>query len=632
MGWLQVAQETYHKARDYVGKVDPKGCILLPIAHSTQNAQIEVVIGLNGQFKSARKVEKTEAVTIIPVTADSGSRSSGIAPHPLCDKLCYIAGDYEKYCVKEKATEFYQRYIEQLEQWVKSGCHSYVKAVYDYLKKQSLIQDLVECGVLLLNNKGKLDDTIKIDIAAQPDAFVRFRIQDEEILGLGEVWREQAVYEDYKQYYLSQLTEKDLDYITGEYVICTDKHPSKIRHSADKSKLISANDSTGFTYRGRFKTKEEAVSVGYVSSQEAHNALRWLIERQGFKSYDMCVVTWNPEDEEVPDWLKGDTYDVAYGGQEVSLADFSEDYAGQVSKAIKGRYSYFDNPKKEIVVMALDAATTGRLSVTYFQQMIGSDFLDNLIYWHTSCCWRMSYKKGDIYWNKPMAPTSEDIIRAAYGVERNGFLEVDKKLMKEMLQRLTSCIIGGRSISIDIVKAAFENACRPEVYGSYNRTKILEVACALIRKKNQDRNKNMRGEYESMSLNMHNHGRDYLYGRLLAVAHKLEYDTYTEDERGKRLTNAERYRNMFIKNPTRTWMDIEKKLQPYEKKLNPGLKVIYQKKFQEICDAFKDDDYSKKGKLGEQVLLGYHCQLSELWNYKGKDTEEKQILGGVENE
>lgn len=629
MGSMQVLQDTYEKARDYVGRVDPKGCILLPIAHSTQNAQVEVVIGLNGEFKSARKVEKAEAVTIIPVTADSGSRSSGIAPHPLCDKLCYIAGDYVNYCYKEKAEEYYQKYMEQLEKWVQAGCHSYVKAVYDYLKKRSLIQDLVEYGVLLLDPKGKLDDSVKIDIAAQPDVFVRFRIQDKEILGMGEIWRERAVYEDYKQYYLSQLTKKDLDYITGEYVICSDKHPSKIRHSADKSKLISANDSEGFTYRGRFKTKEEAVSIGYVSSQEAHNALRWLIERQGFKSYDMSVVTWNPEDEEVPDWMC-DTYDIAYGGQEVSMKDFSEDYAGRVNKAIKGRYSSIDNPRKEVVVMALDAATTGRLSITYFQQMQGSDFLNNLIDWHTSCCWRMSYKKGDDFWNKPMAPTPEDIVRAAYGVERNGFLEVDKKLMKDMLQRLTACIIAGRSISIDLVKAAFENACRPEAYGSYNRTKILEIACALIRKKNQDRNKdknndrskNRRGEYESMSLNKENDGRDYLYGRLLAVAHKLEYDTYSEDERGKRLTNAERYRNMFIKNPTRTWMDIKKKLLPYQKKLKPGLRIFYDKKFREIYDMFKDDDYSKKGKLGEQVLLGYHCQLSELWNYKGNDNEE----------
>jgi CRISPR-associated protein Csd1 len=623
MGAWQVLQETYQKAGSYVGQVDQKGCVLLPIAHSTQNAQIEIVIGLKGEFKSARKVEKAEAVTIIPVTEDSGSRSSGITPHPLFDKLCYVAGDYGKYWDKEKAAEYYQEYSKHLEEWVLSGCHNYVKAVYDYIKKQSLIQDLVECGVLLLNDKGKIDDTIKIESIAQPDAFVRFRIQDEAILGLGEIWKEQAVYEDYKKYYLTQLKKIDLDYITGEYMAYTDKHPSKIRNSADKSKLISGNDSAGFTYRGRFRIKEEAACVGYVSSQEAHSALRWLIERQGYKRYDMCVVTWNPEDEEVPDWLKCDTYDIAYSEREDFSADFSEHYAEQIKKAIRGRYSCFENPAKQIVVIAVDAATTGRLAITYFQQMQGSDFLNNLINWHSSCCWRMSYKKGDIYCNMPMAPTPEDIARAAYGIERNGLLDVyDQKLMKEILKRLTPCIIAGRSIPKDIVKAAFENACRPQAYESHNRRKILEIACALIRKESGDRNKYKRGELESMSLNYENHTRDYLYGRLLAVAHKMEYDTYADEEKGKRLTNAERYRAMFIRNPKRTWLDIVKKVQPYERKLSPGMQVIYQKKLQEIYDAFEDDDYSATGKLSEQILLGYHCQLSELWNLKNKTIDE----------
>ncbi len=51
------------------------------------------------------------------------------------------------------------------------------------------------------------------------------------------------------------------------------KHPSKIRNSGDKAKLISGNDESGFTYRGRFASKRsQAVSVGYVVSQKAHNA------------------------------------------------------------------------------------------------------------------------------------------------------------------------------------------------------------------------------------------------------------------------------------------------------------------------------------------------------------------------
>lgn len=50
--------------------------------------------------------------------------------------------------------------------------------------------------------------------------------------------------------------------------MCTNKHPSKIRNTADKAKLISGNDESGFTYRGRFANKQQAVAVGYFTSQK----------------------------------------------------------------------------------------------------------------------------------------------------------------------------------------------------------------------------------------------------------------------------------------------------------------------------------------------------------------------------
>ena len=54
---------------------------LLPLCHSTQNAQITIDINSDGTIPSigfAEKVEKEDAVTIIPVTEDSSSRGAGI--------------------------------------------------------------------------------------------------------------------------------------------------------------------------------------------------------------------------------------------------------------------------------------------------------------------------------------------------------------------------------------------------------------------------------------------------------------------------------------------------------------------------------------------------------------------------
>jgi CRISPR-associated protein Csd1 len=621
MGYMQILNETFEKSRRFVGRKDDKGFTLLPIAHSTQNAQIEIVLGLSGEWKGARKVEKLEAVTIIPVTEDSGSRSSGIAPHPLCDKLCYIAGDYKTYSKRNKAEDFFLAYMGQLERWVDAGCHKYVKAIYTYLKKGILVEDLVRAEILLLDGYGLLIEDVKIEGIAQPDAFVRFRIQDEEVMGVGEVWKEPLLYDDYINFYLKKFQKIDLDYITGQYIPSSEKQPSKIRNSGDKAKLISANDSSGFTYRGRFSSKEEAVSVGYIPSQQAHNVLRWLIERQGFKDHGMCVVTWNPEGEDVPEWIKEDSLDLAYGGLDVA-PDLGENYAKEIGEAIRGRYSNFMDPSREIVVMSLNAATPGRLSVTYFQYMKGSDFLNRLIYWHTSCCWIMTYKKSGLLKNCPMAPEPKDIVRAAYGVERNGLLHVDDKLMEETIRRLIPCMIEGKNLPIDIVKAVFQNAIRPLAFGNYNRRKIMDIACALIRKKHQDRGVNKKGEYDSMSLDREYKGRDYLYGRLLAVLHKMEYDTFTKDEKGIRETNADRYRSMMVREPQKAWVILQEKVQPYWRKLKPGSQIFYEREIQKICNLFDLKDEPVSGKLGEEFLIGYNCELSELWNSKNNSTEE----------
>lgn len=620
MGWIQDLYTTYQKAEPLVGVIDDKGCILLPIAHSTQNAQIEIAVDLEGNFQSARKVEKAEAVTIIPVTEDSGSRSSGIAPHPLCDKLCYVAGDYTKFFNKKNGEEYYQAYVNQLEKWAEFGCHSYVNAIYTYIKKNRMVRDLSDANVIVLNKQGMGDERTKLEGIAQPEAFVRFRILDEKAPGRGEVWKQQEVYKDFINYYLSGLGKVALDYITGEYMACCEKQPSKIRNSADKTKLISANDNSGFTYRGRFISKEEALSVGFVPSQGAHNALKWLIERQAYRKFGMCIVSWNPEREQLPDWLLEDTVDLAYGNNIPEKIDFGESYAEELNKAIQGKYGVFQNPNRDIVVMELDAATPGRLAVAYYRKIRSSDFLERLIYWHSTAIWPLSFKKGKR--GIPIAPEPEEIVQAAYGIERKGFLHVEDKLMKETLEYLISCILDRKELPSALVKAAVSNASRPMAFSSYNRRKIVDITCALLHKKYMDKG---RKERVAMSLDRKNQDRDYLYGRLLAVAHKLEYDTFSEEERGKRDTNAVRFTSMFVRNPTKIWQEIDRRLSPYRKKLNNGIQTMYQKEFQEIYDLFIPKEYSNKAKLGEQYLLGYNCELSALWA-KSKE------LGGKENE
>ena len=62
--------------------------------------------------------------------------------------------------------------------------------------------------------------------------------------------------------------EKVLDYLTGEMHTASYLHSKKIRNEGDGAKLISSNDESNFTFRGRFSQKEQAFAIGSVTSQK----------------------------------------------------------------------------------------------------------------------------------------------------------------------------------------------------------------------------------------------------------------------------------------------------------------------------------------------------------------------------
>ncbi|MFC7056454.1 type I-C CRISPR-associated protein Cas8c/Csd1 [Enterococcus alcedinis] len=99
MSWLNALYETYEANLDCVGELETvrgNEFTLMPISHTTQTAQLEVTITESGDFHSVQVLNKIS--TLIPVSDSSASRSgSKIAPHPLHDKLNYVAGDLVNY-------------------------------------------------------------------------------------------------------------------------------------------------------------------------------------------------------------------------------------------------------------------------------------------------------------------------------------------------------------------------------------------------------------------------------------------------------------------------------------------------------------------------------------------------------
>lgn len=205
LSWIQKLYDTYENCKDEVGIIgtEERKTPLLPIAHSTQNAQIEIAINGDGNFLRARTLDKEETVTIIPVTEDSASRGNGVVPHPLCDKLQYVAGDYTSYVEKKNGEKFYNEYIKKLEGWCNSVySNGKVSTILKYLKKKVLVSDLIVQKLLLCDDKGLLSKDVKMGASDQSDAFIRFKV---EIEGETEsaVWLDPTVYESYINYYLS---------------------------------------------------------------------------------------------------------------------------------------------------------------------------------------------------------------------------------------------------------------------------------------------------------------------------------------------------------------------------------------------------------------------------------------------
>lgn len=644
MAWLKTLAETYDVYSGLAGVEKNDQAVLLPISHSTFNAQIEVILDEAGNFQGARKLEKgKDAVTVIPVTEDSAARSSGIAPHPLCDKLCYIAGDYSQYTGEDRESCF-EAYMEQLREWARSEeTHPKVCAICKYLERKLLIRDLVESKVLELDENGRLTDNGKLQGLGQTGANVRFTVWGSKPW---EVWKNQEIYEKYSDFYQKKTGEKRLCYASGKVQPCSDKHPSKIRNSGDKAKLISGNDESGFTYRGRFVAKEEAVSVGYDTSQKAHNALRWLIQKQGYTRDGSAIVCWMVNrQQELPDMMQdsvnsylsiADTEWDFYNMEECFAEeqyDTGKYFAERFNRAVNG-YAEKINADDKVAVIALDAATTGRLSVVYYDEVGGRQYMDAVRSWQQHCRWRRTVKIGKADEDKrritcESAPSPREMALAAFGIQRSEWLEADDKLIRNTVKRLLPCITRkGLRIPEDVVRAAVQRASMPQTMSDfvwYND--VLCVACAMIRYKYEKEGMTLEDFLEENCSD-----RNILFGRLLAVFDYMEQRALFErDENGRvkerRTTNAKRYWNAYSRRPAGTAATIKQNLVAYEKKLSDFERMKFEDWTGEIMAHFSQDGYSNAA-LSELYLPGYYQQMEKMKN----ELQKKYNKGEASNE
>jgi CRISPR-associated protein Csd1 len=629
MSWLQSLCETYDAC---FGRPQFERAPLAPIDHVEQQAHIEIVLDGEGSFLSAAVVPKEN--TLIPATEKSAGRTgTKPKPHPLCDKLRYVAADLG-------STE-HELYIDQLRAWAHyAGQQPKLNSILRYVERGTVVRDLLTAGILVADRDGSLETKWEDGLSPlaklltpdartkerdQSDALVRWRVGVEGELESA-VWKDLRLQQEWMAFNSTLPVARGLCISSGLQVPLAFNHPKRLRHGGDGAKLISTNDNkSGFTFRGRFLTADEAYGLGSAATQKAHNALRWLIARQGARNGDQVIVAWAVQTGDplplVVDSLQFLSSSGENRPQEPNdLLPLDDGYRGDIGQAFSLRlrnavrgYTERLGESVDIVVMALDSATPGRMAISYHRELKGSEFLARIEQWHSRLAWLQNFGKDRHFIG---APAPRDIAEAAFG------RRIDEKLRKFTVERLLPCIVDGRPLPRDLQIAAVRRASNRIGLERWEFERFLGIACSLVRGAHPK-------EKYGMNLDDHRSTRDYLYGRLLAIAENIE-ELALRTAGEQRETNAARLMQRFASQPYATWRTIELALRPYMSRLRgsrfAGALVIRQRLLDSLPGRFPavsdgTSSFTDNSALSGEFLLGYHCQRQELSRKKSGQGE-----------
>ncbi len=606
MGLIQNAIETYENCKDYIGKYEPGQTPLEPLGHITSTAEIEIVLDKNGNFVNAIELDKSKKEKIIiPITDASVSRSGkaigdNIHPHMLCDQLSYLGFDEEKCNV----------YIKQLNEWKNSEySNQFLYSVYQYVSSKNIKEDLINA----FKEETKIDEKWMVRWVVIMDGVPV------------KCWEDKVLIDNYSKYYQSKISYKsNLCMLTGKEttVIDNNKHRKGIIPSCGgNAKLLSANDTTYFTYRGRFKTDEEAVTVSAIDIAKGNNALKWLAENQAvnFRIGNLTFLCWKSQGIKVAT----SPFDALLGTKEIIKPS---DYKNDLYKILMGYKAADKFPN--VIIACFGAATPGRLSVNYYNEFPESDYYKRLEKWDEDCCWW--YYKSSKY--IVSSPDLSSIAKFAFGTYRNDNeskwenpFELKDELLGKRVQELLHCRIDNAKLPLVYVKALVNQVGKLFLYKEDENTKrkLLFITCAIIKKYYLDTKK---GEFNMEKIETEKNDVSYHYGRLLAILEKVERDTYNGE--GKREPNAIRLQSQFIQHPLKTFTKIQEQLnRAYIPKLSKASQTFYAKRVSDVVsDLVACDKYSelKDKPLKETYIIGYYLENKELYTKKNENTDMEE--------
>lgn len=666
MSWMAKLYETYEAGMTFDWPDEEK---LIPVSHTMQNAHINIVIDRDGNFKRASILEKTQIV--LPATEKSAGRAGKIPPpHPLADKIQYVAKDYLDYGGENY---FYPEYNTLLATWCESEFnHPKAKAVLKYIKKGEVISDLIAANILHVDENNRLRKEWPFEVTTENPQPIIFKIlpkkkdkkTKENYTDQGSAlvcwsveqkgdpnsntWTDHSLQKSWSDFDALAEGATGLCFVSAKEQALASNHPAKLRHTGDKAKLVSANDMSGFTFRGRFTDTKisiaangsQSVGIGLEVTQKAHNALRWLISRQGYRNADQVYVTWAVSGKNIPDpltssWeMLGDKIALHPKTEEIQqqidhTIDMGESFAHKFNNYLAG-YRAKLSPNEQIVIMGLDSATPGRMGIIYYRELLAREFLDRIHDWHTQFSWPQRHtreypnpqaRKKPI--KKTIWPVSTPIPRVIAEAVYGDVLKSNDTLKKSLLERILPCIVDGRPFPRDVMISAVRRASNRNNCENWEWERNLGVACALFKgfyMRHPDKTK--RRKY-AMALEEEKNTRDYLYGRLLAIAEYIEKIALNVGGEN-RPTTAARMMQRFADRPFSTWRNIELGLQPYMQRLQgtrAGFLTNRKKELDAVVAGFVPDDFTSDKSLSGEFLLGYHCQ-KQFWGNQNSDTNE----------
>jgi CRISPR-associated protein Csd1 len=468
------------------------------------------------------------------------------------------------------------------------------------------------------------------------------------------VWEDLDLRQSWIDYIRPQDSNRQdglFDYLCGVPVgQIASQHPKNINPMTGNAKLLSCNDMSGYTFRGRFSSQNDAVIVDYEQSQKMHQTLRWLVNNYGHNADTQTIIEWavdsdtsppgSPYKDSVSLWAEMDSIKTEADKLSDAADAIYANYSEKLKKLLQGygRMESIKQHARTICVAVFDAATTGRMGLTFYQEMPQDDYLKSMVNWHEDTsyyltAWKRETDERGKEKSIPLhyfgAPSYDDILFAIYGRARGGNDAGYSTLRRKVRKQLLECMFGRFQFPKSMVDMAAVRASHPMSFtdsnGSFNPydwQRSVNITCALA-------HKYYKREAITLALDETRRDRDYLYGRLLAAADRLEQNAlYKADKSDTRTTNAIRLMGAFSVKPYHTWGVLHKQLIPYINQL--GGNPYYFSVIKDVLNQFDPEEYKDNSPLSPVYLLGFSAQDRAFWSKNNQENLEGNNNGIAE--